>query len=391
MKTDLCAQQIANWPTATLESICTRVTSGGTPRRLTSGYYTGPGGIPWVKTQELQDKLLQDTEEHITELALTNSSAKRLPKGTLLMAMYAAPTAGRMAILGKEMACNQAACAFVFDARKADVQYMFYQLLHARPDLHRLANGAAQQNLSARVLKALEVVLPPLEEQRRIARVLVALDELIASNQALAENCEALAQTLTATAVSHAPLASFATSRGLPTLAPSGDVEHYSLPAFDNGRTPERADGSTIKSNKQKIEHACVLVSRLNPHIPRVWMVYPDASLTSLASTEFVPIAGNGVPVELVYSVCSAPSYLEQMKALVTGTTGSHQRVDREALTRVSVPDVRLLPASTSVAIVALVQQAASSRAEMRRLAATRDELIPLVMSGRIRVEDVAA
>ena len=119
------------------------------PSRKRADYYTTGHGIPWVKTQELLDTIVYDTEEHLSELGLKESSAKLLPKDTLLVAMYAAPTAGRMAILGRDMACNQAACALIPDQSQVLTRWLFYQLLANRSQLHRLANGAAQQTGSA--------------------------------------------------------------------------------------------------------------------------------------------------------------------------------------------------------------------------------------------------
>jgi type I restriction enzyme S subunit len=240
-------------------------------------------------------------------------------------------------------------------------------------------------------LRSMWLPLPPLDEQRRISGVLGALDDLIEVNRGLAQDCEHLAQVLVSRVSGQVTLSTFTTWGGLSTIKPDGTVDHYSLPAFDDGRTAERVDGGTIKSNKQRIDKPCVLVARLNPHIPRVWMVYPDEFVTSVASTEFVSVKGDAVPQEVVYAVCSSPEFLRQMSGLVTGTTGSHQRVDKDALTGVPVPDVRTLEPNVIEAITQLIRQAHALRVEIRDLAATRDELLPLLMSGRVRVSEAVA
>lgn len=265
-----------------------------------------------------------------------------------------------------------------------DPVWAYYALLTV--DINGMDSGSAIPSLTRDHFYAVPVALPPLSDQRRIAGVLGALDDLIEVNRALAGDCERLARSLVSTASATTTLSSFTTWGGLPTVKPAGQVDHYSLPAFDDEQTPERLDGSLIKSNKQQISQPCVLVARLNPHIPRVWMVYPDTAVSSLASTEFVAICAVGVPNEVVYAVCSTPTYLEQMNGLVTGTTGSHQRVDKDALTSVEVPDVRTLPAENLEAIALLVKQAHALRLEIRELSSTRDELLPLLMSGRVRV-----
>ena len=99
----------------TVDDVCLRVTSGGTPSRRIPEYFDG--SIPWLKTQELRDGWVYETEEHITQAAVENSSAKLLPTNTVMMAMYGA-TVGKLAILGAEMTCNQAACAMIVDPDK---------------------------------------------------------------------------------------------------------------------------------------------------------------------------------------------------------------------------------------------------------------------------------
>ena len=165
-----------------LSSVCERITSGGTPSRKISEYFTG--NIPWVKTQELLDRWIDDTDEHITPSAVANSSSKLLPANTVLMAMYGA-TVGQLGLLRRPMTCNQAAIALVVDPSLADFRYIYYQLLHSRQTLRSLANGAAQQNLSGRTVADFEVPVPPLAEQRAIAGVLGSLDDKIESNRRL--------------------------------------------------------------------------------------------------------------------------------------------------------------------------------------------------------------
>jgi Type I restriction modification DNA specificity domain len=170
---------------AAVRDHCIRVTAGGTPSRRRIEYFD-EGRIPWVKTQELTDRVLHETTEHITEEALADSSAKLLPAGTVLVAMYGA-TAGQLGILGRPMACNQACCALVVDGTKTDARFLYYALLAERPRLKSLANGAAQQNLSVGVVANLQLAMPPLRKQQAIAEVLGALDDKIEASIRLVE------------------------------------------------------------------------------------------------------------------------------------------------------------------------------------------------------------
>lgn len=121
-------------------------------------------------------------------------------------------------------------------------------------------------------------------------------------------------------------------------------------------------------------------------------MAYPSEGITSGASTEFVVLGPcDGVAAEEVWAVCSAPTFQDQMLARVTGTTGSHQRVDKAALASLLVSDVTQLSAETRAAVVSLVQEAHESLVAAQDLSLARDELLSLILSGAIRVDEVAA
>lgn len=194
MEIDLCAIAPADWEIKSVAEVCKRVTSGGTPSRREPAYYIG-GVWPWVKTQELQDGWVDDTEEHITENAVAASSAKVLPAHTVLVAMYGA-TVGQLGILRRPMTCNQACCALIADPSKVDFRFLYFQLLQIRSQLKSLATGAAQQNLSGVLIKSLRLPFPPVEEQRAIAHILGILDDKIELNRRANETLEEMARAL---------------------------------------------------------------------------------------------------------------------------------------------------------------------------------------------------
>ncbi|MTI20269.1 hypothetical protein E1176_04480, partial [Fulvivirga sp. RKSG066] len=151
------------WETVRLEQI-SLTSSGGTPNRKNSSYYNGD--IPWVKSGELKYGVITKTEEYITKTAIENSSAKIVPKGTLLIALYGA-TVGRLAFLGIEAATNQAVASIMCFAGMPN-KYLFYFLINRKEELLQKRIGGAQPNISQTILKDLEVNLPPVEEQHRI-------------------------------------------------------------------------------------------------------------------------------------------------------------------------------------------------------------------------------
>ena len=194
MRATGCSVAPASWEILPLDDVCMRITSGGTPSRRAPEFFIG-GTIPWVKTQELLDGWIDDTEEHITLDAVKNSSAKILPEQTVLVAMYGA-TVGQLGMLRRPMSCNQACCAFIVDKSKADFRYLYYQLLNHRHQLKELSTGAAQQNLSGTMLKAYQLPFPKVETQGRIADVLASLDNKIELNRRMNETLEAMARAL---------------------------------------------------------------------------------------------------------------------------------------------------------------------------------------------------
>ena len=136
--------------------------SGSTPAKGNSDYYGG--NILWLRTGELNNGVVNDTEIKITDKALKECSFKLNNPGDVLIAMYGA-TIGKVAIAGKEMTTNQACCGctpFIYN------KYLFYFLIASKNDFVRKGEGGAQPNISREKLVSHLIPLPPLKEQHRI-------------------------------------------------------------------------------------------------------------------------------------------------------------------------------------------------------------------------------
>ncbi|OAV65013.1 EcoKI restriction-modification system protein HsdS [Bacteroidales bacterium Barb4] len=154
-----------------------KITSGGTPLREKKEYWNG--NIPWVTTTLLNNPVIEKVEEYITEDGLQNSATKLLPKGTLLMAMYGqGQTRGKVSKLMIEAATNQA-CASLSINNKNFTNYIFYQLDKNYEVIRNLSNDGNQKNLSLELIKGIQIVLPPLPEQQKIAEILTVWDKAI--------------------------------------------------------------------------------------------------------------------------------------------------------------------------------------------------------------------
>src|SRR5215211_395607 len=149
------------WAWKKIEEIAD-TTSGGTPLRSHAEYYGG--NIPWVKSGELRDGIIQEVDETITEAGLKNSSAKLFPKDTVVVALYGA-TVGRTGILGIDATTNQAVCGIFPRENSFISKYMFYWLQSQRQNLINQSMGGAQPNISQGIIRSLYFPLAPLPEQ----------------------------------------------------------------------------------------------------------------------------------------------------------------------------------------------------------------------------------
>ena len=163
------------WEVADIESLCVSITSGGTPSRKDSAFWER-GTIPWYKTGELLDGPLIDSEEYITEAAISNSSAKLWPAGTILFALYASPTVGRLGVLAKPGTANQAAAGLIVKPAYS-VPFLRRMLIEVRGTLKSIAVGAAQQNINQRVLKAHRVIVPRSAVAGAYSQLMAACDD----------------------------------------------------------------------------------------------------------------------------------------------------------------------------------------------------------------------
>ena len=148
-----------------ISDLC-KISSGGTPSRGRKEYFEG--SIPWIKTGELNDAIIYDTEEKITEEAIKNSSAKLYKKDSLVIAMYGA-TIGKTAKLGIEATTNQA-CAVLFDINTnlIEIDFLWEYLQSQTKRLKKMAYGSAQPNLNAKIISNYNIPIPPKENQQAI-------------------------------------------------------------------------------------------------------------------------------------------------------------------------------------------------------------------------------
>lgn len=171
------------------------VVGGGTPSTKCSDYYGGD--IPWITPKDLsnfKNRYISRGERMISKLGLENSSARMLPPFSVLFTSRA--PIGYIAIAKNELCTNQGFKSIIPDPKKCNALFLYYLLKYKKNDIELIANGSTFQEVSGTALKNFEVSIPPLDEQRKIAGILSALDDKIELNNKINRNLEAQAQAI---------------------------------------------------------------------------------------------------------------------------------------------------------------------------------------------------
>ncbi len=171
-------------------------------------------------------------------------------------------------------------------------------------------------------------------------------------------------------------------------------VDHYSLPAFDAHGHPERIPAGAIRSTKFLVPPGSVLLSRLNPHISRVWLPRATTKVPALGSTEFMVLMPNlGVSREWLYFVLRSPAFQRALSSRVTGTSNSHQRVAVGDVLDIQLGDASFAEHHEAIALMTHMDEKIDSNCRVLRLLAGRADLM---MAGvarcgpRVALGDVA-
>jgi type I restriction enzyme S subunit len=159
------------WDARPLGEVC-KFTGGGTPSKQNPSFWGG--NIPWVSPKDMKSDIVTDSIDHITDAAIDQSAAKRIPQGSILIVVRSGILARTIptAIAGRELTVNQDIKAIIPDKR-VDCHFLayFFRAIEAQL-LDRVTRGATVHKLDMPVIKSLEIPLPPLDEQQRIVAVL---------------------------------------------------------------------------------------------------------------------------------------------------------------------------------------------------------------------------
>ena len=279
--------------------------------------------------------------------------------------------------------------AFVCRAKNPrETRYWYYALQTCGLNDHRAGSG--QPLLNRAILRDVSVVSVAARERQAIAELLGAVDDKIAANHRVIDAAETLMVATAEPIAEYVPLATLA-SRRTTALEPgefADVVAHFSLPAFDGGAQPQFVAAGSVKSAKFVLSGPCVLFAKLNPRIPRIWNVVQVPDEMALASTEFVVLRPDGIDTSALWSAVRQRDVSDTLRQHVAGTSGSHQRIQPGDLLDVRVRDVRRLSTAAAETITNLGALCHARRAESASLATWRDAVLPLLISGKVRVID---
>lgn len=187
---------MSEWKEKTLGELSIRVSSGLTPLKSNKKFWENPS-IPWLKTDQLGEKYIFDTNTKISKEALEQTSLRIYPENTISIAMYGeGKTRGNLSIIKAPMTTNQACCNIEIDPKLADVEYVYYYLKTQYDSLRKLSSGV-RKNLNSNDIKNYKIYIPEsVNAQKSIARILTSLDNKISLNNQINQELEAMAKTL---------------------------------------------------------------------------------------------------------------------------------------------------------------------------------------------------
>jgi type I restriction enzyme S subunit len=391
-------------------------------KRLPKGVnlITSPNCHPYIRVRDLGTKKtieLNTSFEYVDEETQKSISKYTVEKGDIIISIVG--TIGLVAIIGDSL--NNANltenCVKIVNSNTLNREYLYYYLISkfGQYEIKNGTVGAVQAKLPIKNIQDIKVKAPSLSEQTKIASVLKSLDDKIEVNRRINDNLEQQAQALfkswfvdfepfkdgefVETELGRIPkgwrvgtlgdIVEISKNSINPQKLPQTIFNHYSIPAFDEEMKPEIQLGEDIKSNKFVIMNKMTLFSKLNPRIKRVWYV-DQIKPNSICSTEFVPFkAKDEAQSSFIYSMINSQGFYEYIMSMVNGATGSHQRFHPEESLSYNIAINNECVGKYSEVINPIIDQILNNRKESRRLATLRDTLLPRLMSGELKVNDI--
>lgn len=288
--------------------------------------------------------------------------------------------------------------------KQLNAKFLYYYLTqsHITEFLHSVAEAStsAYPSLKPSDIEALDIEIPSLDEQRRIASILTSLDDKIDLLRRENATLEAMAETLFRQWFVVEAKEEWEEGKVIdltkhvkdsinPQKYPNTVFQHYSIPAYDDGKKPTIETGENIQSNKYVIPQKSILFSKLNPHKDkRVWLMLDDVPDNAVCSTEFQIVKPNNSEyLYFMYGWLTFKDNYEEIASGVGGTSGSHQRIDPKSIFAFACPKVDVETIRNyNKKVEPLFYKQRNNQLQIQTLIQTRDGLLPRLMSGEITV-----
>lgn len=404
-----------------IKDIAIEIGSGITPLRSNKLYWDS-SDIPWVKTEQIGQYQIFDSNEYISTFALTDTNIRLWPPHTVSVAMYGeGKTRGNVSILMIETTTNQACCNIIVNETTADYRFLYYWLKNNYEKLRSLAAGV-RKNLNSDDIKSFPFPNLKLSEQAKIAEVLSALDDKVQINSQICSELEAMAKTLYDYWFVQFD---FPDKNGRPYRVSGGEMvwneqlkreipkgwkigNLYDIADFFNGiacqrfRPRENEDGLPVIKIKEMHDGITKDTEFVTESIPEKSKIFDGDILFSWSATLEVMywFGGNGGLNQHIFKVVpkwyfSNEYVYEQLSAYIINfvkmaearkTTMGHITTDHLEQSRIALPPDEIVNRFTA-AVQPLHRKSGQAKQENRELMKLRDWLLPMLMNGQARVE----
>lgn len=381
------------------------LTSGGTPKTNIPDYWDG--NIPWLSVGDFNTgyRWVSAAEKSITDRGLSESATTLLNHGDIIIS--ARGTVGIVAQLARPMAFNQSCYGIRGKRGVAETDFIYYTLRHAVSGMKQVAHGGVFDTITRDTFRIIEIDLPPLPEQRAIARILGTLDDKIELNRRMNETLEAIAQAIFKSWFMDT------TRDGLPNgwrtvplpeaveVNPTRPLRKGEFAAYlDMANMPTRSARALEVYDREfgsgmRFVDGDTLVARITPCLENGKTCFVDflgPGEIGWGSTEYIVLRPKPpLPPEFAYFLARTEDFRVFAISNMTGTSG-RQRVPAECLSnfQIAVPPAEIAERFGEFAHVALSKMKANDE-ESRTLAAIRDTLLPKLLSGEIRAKQAEA
>jgi len=408
-----------------------RLETGHTPSRKRPEYWDGD--IPWIGIRDAtgnHGRTIHDTEQHVTQAGIDNSSARLLPQNTVCLSRTA--SVGYVVVMGRPMATSQDFVNWVCDPAALDYRFLKYVLLAEKRAYDRFSHGTTHQTIYFPEVKAFYICVPDRDRQADIADVLCSLDDKIELNRRMNRTLEAMAASIfKAWFVDFEPVrakaAGAAAFPGMPQpvfdalpatftdseLGPipegwevgvlgdnceinrhsvrkgevEGEIEYIDIASVTVGQLDSvtRYDFADAPSRaRRRIRHGDTLWSCVRPNRCSYLFIH-NPPRHRLASTGFAVLSPGRFGPAFLYNLVTRPEFVDYLVANADGSAYPAVRADHFAAAPVIVPDTAVVEAFDR-AVMPLRDLIAASDAQATTLAETRDTLLPKLLSGELSV-----